>query len=95
LQLVEARGIRIGDRSAVVDRVDPRPVERGHAHRAWFASCGDDRTIQEDIAGVATRFSDRINLGVRGDVGRQHDGVVRARQNIAIPRDRAAERALP
>ena len=45
-------------------------------------------------AGVAARLADRVHFGMGRNVGRQHDRIMGTRQNLAVPRDRAAEGAL-
>jgi hypothetical protein len=69
-------------------------MERRHAHGARLAGCSDDRTVQEDVAGVAARFADCIHFGVSCNVSRQHDRIMGTRQNLPVTGDRAAEGAL-
>ena len=47
LQLVEAGRLGVGDRGAVVHRVDAGPVQGRHAHGARLAGGGDDRRRRE------------------------------------------------
>ena len=66
---VETGGAGIGDGCAVIDRPHPGPVQCGHAHRAWFASGRHDALVEEDLAPLAARAAQGLDLGMGRDVG--------------------------
>jgi hypothetical protein len=70
-------------------------MESGHAHRTGLAGRGHNRSFEQDVARVQAGLADGVYLGVGRDIGRQHDGIMRAGQQFAVAGDGTAKRTLP
>src|SRR5690606_10743429 len=99
-QLAEARPVGVFDGGAEDDAVAVGPVDRGEAHRAGLGRGVDGAAPEVDRAEGLARLAERVDLGVRGDVGRLPDDVVDGADDLAATvlgrlDDDGTERALP